>query len=151
MCENNFELSIFPIFFKAPAGVSLPHFIINDLPNHFNDHCDPVIISEQKVQALMFADDVMIVSQSADGLKRAINITVNYFHDINLKVNFDKSQVMIFNARGVLLDKDPEHQFHARGQVLRVVSEYTYLGIKLTQSGAAIAIAIVQQSCSFNQ
>jgi hypothetical protein len=44
---------------------------------------------------------------------------------------------MIFNARGVLLDKDPHHKFHAHGHVLKVVPEYTYLGIKLTPSGAA--------------
>ena len=85
----------------------------------------------------MFADDVIILSQSAEGLKKSITITVDYFHDLNLSVNFDKSQVMIFNARGLLLDKDPDHQFHVHGQVLKVVREYTYLGVKLTPSGAA--------------
>ena len=44
---------------------------------------------------------------------------------------------MIFNARGVLLNKDPEHLFLAGGQTLKIVSEYTYLGVKLTPSGAA--------------
>ena len=113
------------------------NLFINDLPDHFDDQCDPVIISDRKVQALMFADDVMVVSKSAKGLKRAINITVEYFKSINLSVNFEKSQVMIFNARGVQLDKHPDHQFHAGDQVLQVVPEYTYLGIKLTPSGVA--------------
>ena len=112
------------------------NLFINDLPDHFDNHCDPVIINDQRIQALMFADDVMILSQSAEGLKRAIKITVDYFCDLNLSVNFEKSQVMIFNSRGVLLDKDPDHQFNAHGQVLRVVAEYTYLGVKLTPSCA---------------
>ena len=113
------------------------NLFINDLPDQFDDQCDPVLISNRRVQALMFADDVMVVSKSAKGLKRAINITVEYFKSINLSVNFEKSQVMIFNARGVQLDKHPDHQFHAGDQVLQVVPEYTYLGIKLTPSGVA--------------
>ena len=85
----------------------------------------------------MFADDIMVLSQSASGLKRAINITTDFFTNINLSVNFDKTQVMIFNPRGVLLDKHPDHKFCAGGQKLKIVSEYTYLGVKLTPSGAA--------------
>ena len=96
-----------------------------------------MIIIDKKLHALMFADDVMILSQSASGLKRAIGITVDYFKSMNLSVNFDKSQVMIFNARGLLLDRTKDHHFFAHGQRLKVVSEYTYLGIKLTPSGVA--------------
>ena len=113
------------------------NLFINDLPDHFDDQCDPLTLGDRKVQALMFADDVMLFSQSASGLRRAINITVDYFHNINLSVNFDKTQVMIFNKRGVLLDKDPQHKFYAGGQSLKVVPEYTYLGVKLTPSGSA--------------
>ena len=113
------------------------NLFINDLPDHYDDQCDPVLINDHKVQALMFADDVMVLSQTASGLRRAINITVEYFTSINLSVNFTKTQVMIFNIRGVLLDKHPDHQFHADGEKLKVVNEYTYLGIKLTPSGAA--------------
>ena len=54
-----------------------------------------------------------------------------------MTVNFDKTEVMIFNARGLTLNSDPDHQFYAGDQLLKVVSEYSYLGIKLTPSGAA--------------
>ena len=115
------------------------NLFINDLPDQFDDQCDPLILNGKKVQALMFADDVMIFSQSATGLKRVINITVGFFNNINLSVNFSKTQVMIFNSRGVLLDKDPQHKFFDGDHLLKVVAEYTYLGIKLTPSGAASA------------
>ena len=82
------------------------NLFINDLPDQFDDLCDPVVIADHKVQALMFADDVMVLSESANVLKRAINITVEFFSSINLSVNLSKSQVMIFNSRGLLLDKD---------------------------------------------
>ena len=92
------------------------NLFITDLPDHFDDQCDPVIINDHKVQALMFSDDVMVLSQSASGLKRAIKITVDYFKCINLSINFSKTQVMIFNVRGVLLNQHPDHQFYADGQ-----------------------------------
>ena len=113
------------------------NLFINDLPDQFDDLCDPVVIADHKVQSLMFADDVMVLSESANELKRAINITVEFFSSINLSVNLSKSQVMIFNSRGLLLDKDPEYQFFAGTNKLKMVNEYTYLGIKLTPSGAA--------------
>ena len=110
---------------------------INDLPDQFDDEFDPVLIHDQKVQALMFADYVAIFSKSAKGLQRAISITTKYFNEIGLSVNYEKSQVMIFNARGVLLDKHPDHVFLAGGQQLKIVSEYTYLGFKFVPSGSA--------------
>ena len=113
------------------------NIFINDLPDQFDDLCDPVIISNHKIHALMFADDVVIFSQSASGLKRAIIITSKYFGDMNLSVNYEKSQVMIFNPRGALLKQHPEHVFKADGQQLKVVPEYTYLGFKLLPSGVS--------------
>ena len=41
------------------------NIFINDLPEQFDDQCDPVIINDQNVTALMFPDDVVIFSQSA--------------------------------------------------------------------------------------
>jgi hypothetical protein len=72
-----------------------------------------------------------------DAKDTSINITVEFFNNINLRVNFTKYQVMIFNLKGVLLDKDPDYQFFAGTQKPNVVSEYTYLGVKLTLSGSA--------------
>ena len=57
----------------------------------------------------------MVFSQSASGLKRAISITVDFFQNINLTVNMDKTQVMIFNSRGLLL----------RDGLYQVLSNYT--------------------------
>ena len=113
------------------------NLFINDLPDQFDDQCDPVHLGGQAVHALMFADDVVILSQSADGLRRSIDITVNYFNSIYLDVNFDKSQIMIFNSRGLLLNNHSDHVFQANGHTLKVVKEYTYLGFKFTPSGCA--------------
>ena len=131
MYENN------QMFVKLSSGLTQPfnttvgvkqgcvlsplifNLFINDLPDHFDDLCDSLTLCDRKVQTLMFADNVMLFSQSASGLRRAINITVDYFSNINLSVNFDKTQVMIFNSCGLLLDKDPQHKFHASGPLQR--------------------------------
>ena len=54
------------------------NLFINDLPDHFDDQCDPVMINDQKLNCLMFADDVMVLSQSSSGLKRAIHCTAEF-------------------------------------------------------------------------
>ena len=54
---------------------------------------------------------------------------------MSLAVNYDKSQVLIFNQHGILLNQHADHVFQADGQQLKVVFEYTYLGFKLVPSG----------------
>ena len=69
------------------------NLFINDLPDQYDDQCDPVILNDQKVHALLFEDDFMVISKSASWLKRAINITVDFFQSINLRINFSKSRL----------------------------------------------------------
>ena len=54
--------------------------------------------------SLMFADDVVILCQSAAGLNRAILKTVAYFQNINLTVNFESSQIMILIQKVYVLN-----------------------------------------------
>ena len=46
---------------------------INDLPDIFTDKCQPVSLFNKKVNSLMFADDVVLTSESEEGLQHALN------------------------------------------------------------------------------
>ena len=53
---------------------------------------------------------------------------------MGLEVNIKKTKVMIFNKRGLKLDK--KFVFYLSGQKLEITDEYQYLGIKLRPSGS---------------
>ena len=53
----------------------------------------------------MYADDLIILSESASGLLCALDKLQSYFMKWKLLVNIDKSNVMIFIKSGRIIDK----------------------------------------------
>ena len=49
---------------------------------------------------VMFADDLVLISQSKQGLQNALNKLQRYCDKWCLKINVDKTKVMIFNKQG---------------------------------------------------
>ena len=76
------------------------------------------------------------MSRSATGLQNAISRTKSFYDELGLEVNQTKSKVMIFNGRGLKLDKHPDHQFYIGNIPVEVVDTYQYLGMKLKPSGS---------------
>ena len=111
------------------------NLFINKLPEVFDDTCDPVLLNEEKLSILMWADDVLVPSLSAKGLQQAINKTYKFFSELDLSVNSKKTKVMIFNLRGLTLGDHPDHFFMCGNNRLEVASDYTYLGLKVKPSG----------------
>ena len=46
---------------------------INDLNRIFDEKCDQVLIGERLLSCLMFADDIVLLSKSVEGLQNALN------------------------------------------------------------------------------
>ena len=67
------------------------------------------------------------MSRSPTGLQNAINKTKLFYDSLGLEVNQKKSKVMIFNGRGLKLDRAPEHQFYIGSNHIEVVDSYQYL------------------------
>jgi hypothetical protein len=95
----------------------------------------------------MYADDMLILSKSPEGLQKALDIIQVYCNKWQLMVNTDKTKVMIFNKTKV------NDVFKYKGDDLQIVHEYTYLGVKIHKSGsfkAAIkALALKAQRAFF--
>ena len=49
------------------------NMFLSDLPDIFDNSCDPVNLLDVKLSCLMFADDLIILSESASGLQSALN------------------------------------------------------------------------------
>ena len=43
---------------------------INDLPLIFDDNCDPTQLNDNNISCLLYADDLVLISESSSGLQR---------------------------------------------------------------------------------
>ena len=104
---------------------------INDLPPKLESSPDAVDINGRRVDCLMYADDIVLLSNSKQGLQNRIDLLHNYCIDWCLDVNLSKTKVLIFNKPGRFL----KETFCLNGEAIGCVNRYKYLGISFTSSG----------------
>ena len=112
---------------------TLFNLYVHDLPSIFDHTCDPVLIRQDKLSCLMFADDVLLLSESAHGLQNSLTKVQEYCDQWNLTVNINKTKIMIFNKGGHQIKK---YSFFFNGQQVENTKSYCYLGIIFTPSGS---------------
>ena len=105
---------------------------INDLVNVFNEDCQPPMLGEKKISCLLYADDLVLLSESPDGLQTSLNKLDTYCKYWNLQVNIKKTSVMIFNKMGRLIHKN---NFFIDNKPIIIAHEYKYLGLLFKPSG----------------
>ena len=109
------------------------NLFVNKIADIFDQSCDPVQINDTDQNFLLWADDLLVVSQSASGLQTAINRVSEFYTSIGLQLNVSKTKVMIFNRSGKLLTG---YSFELAGAVLEITNCYQYLGVKICPSGS---------------
>ena len=107
---------------------------INKIDNIFDKTCHPVQINKTDLNCLLWADDLVLVSETKEGLQNSLNKIEDFYNSLGLKINTKKTKVMIFNKKGVKLDKIGK--FFINGRDIETVNEYPYLGIILKSSGS---------------
>ena len=75
---------------------------------------------------LLFADDVILISDSIVGLQRQLDTLNKYSNEWKLTVNMEKTKVVIFRKGG---PKAAKERWLFDGQYVNVVDHYTYLGV----------------------
>ena len=106
--------------------------LINELTKEINDNGKHGIqLSPDLIQILilLFADDVALLSDSVIGLQTQLNVLYNVAHRLDLIVNLDRSNVVVFRNGGFLSRN--EHWTFGPSQ-LQSVNMYKYLGVILT-------------------
>ena len=115
----------------CPLSPLLFNLYIDDISNIFDKHCEPISIQGESISHLLYADDLILVSKSKEGLQRCLD-KLQVFADLkHLKVNIDKSKTMIFNKIGKLI----KHYFRINGKQLEPVHNFCYLGFDICASG----------------
>ena len=107
---------------------------INDIEHEFiTKGADGVDIGLLKLFLLLYADDIVIFSESSDGLQKGLDILHQYCIRWKLTVNPSKSKIVIFRKGGRL----PQNlRFTYGGTVIEIVNKFTYLGIVFTSGGS---------------
>ena len=139
---SNFLSPTFPIKLGVRQGDNLRptlfKIFINDLPSYLENSFDPVTLHLEKIDCLMYADDIVMFSGSPEGLQSKLKALEKYCDDWGLDVNIKKSKVIIFNKAGRII----RHKFLFKNSEIECVSNYKYLGIHFSASGS---FSIVKQ------
>ena len=112
------------------------NLFINELPLSFyqSQQCDPFTLPNgTKLNCLLFADDLVILFKSKQGLNNSLKKLETFNSTWLLEVNLKKAKVMVFHNTG---RKTKNIFFSINNYPLEIVQEYTYLGVKLTTSGS---------------
>ena len=94
--------------FRTTVGVlqgeanspSLFNLFVNKISDIFDQSCDPVSINNTDQSCLLWADDLFVVSQSAEGLQKSIDRVYEFYTSLGLQLNVRKTKIMIFNRSG---------------------------------------------------
>jgi hypothetical protein len=88
-------------------------------------------LSHNTIGCLSYADDLVLISDSKQGLQKQLDILDTYCKDWCLTVSINKTKKNIFNKTGRLI-KD---NFILDGQEIECITRYKYLGIIISASG----------------
>lgn len=87
------------------------------------------VMGKGKFYAMKYADDIAILAEEADELKKMLKILEKYVEKTKMEVNVKKTKIMVFR-RGDKRKKDEGWKF--KDEIIEVVNEFKYLGFLLS-------------------
>ena len=109
------------------------NLFVNDLKDIFDDKNEPVDLYNIKLNHLLYADDLILMSKTKEGLQACLDNLGSYCDKWNLRVNIEKSKTMIFNPGSRNMN---DHKFYLKDNELEPVKNFTYLGIDISLNGS---------------
>ena len=83
---------------------------------------------------ILYADDTIILSESKENMQNSLDIFHSYCEMWNLRVNANKTKVMIFSKRKVRQNIE----YYLNGQKQEIIDTFTYLGVLFKYNGCFI-------------
>ena len=115
-CSTKLRKQVFTDFFDYTKGVRqgcplspiMFNIYVNDIFNimNKNNKSDIFLDKGDKINALMYADDLILLSETNEGLQAQINKLNDYCEKWKLEINEKKSKVMIFNRGNKLIKSE---------------------------------------------
>ena len=136
---NGIESDEFQVEHGVPRGDSLSPTLFCIYMNDFLmeldrniNKIDPINISNLNLAALIYADDILLMSETQTGIITQIKLLHKYCESNSLKINYNKTKIMIFNET----EKYEKLHLNDEDDILpiEVVNEYKYLGYWITKN-----------------
>jgi hypothetical protein len=128
--SESFECSL-----GVRQGESLSPFLfaiyINDLEKELNSENAGLTVCGIKIMSIFFADDLVLFSETAQGLQNEIDNLYRYCTKWKLKLNTTKSKIVVFKKG----NRPNTQDWYFGGETLLVTDKITYLGVLLTSNG----------------
>lgn len=105
---------------------------LNDL-EFPKENCDPATLLNESVSHLLWADDLLLISETSTGLQSCLNILGNYCKQWHLNINPTKSNVMIISKSKRTSQENIK--FNLNEHEIAYTDKYTYLGCTLNYLG----------------
>ena len=104
---------------------------VNDLEKSLTGNSIGVDIIDILIKILMFADDMIILSTTVEGLQNGLNNLSDYCKKWGLTVNISKTKIMVFRKGGKLSDIE---KWFFNGMLLDIVASFNYLGCEISSA-----------------
>jgi hypothetical protein len=107
-----------------------------------DENSDPVLIGNTSINTLLYADDLVLLSSSPQGLQNFLEKLSVFCASLKLEVNISKSKALIFNSNGKSFSNHFYYNnsiiqtvIYYNNSIIQTVTQYCYLGITLKYNG----------------
>ena len=125
-----------------PLSPLLFNLFINDIFEAIRNESPITLDGVNKLNALMYADDLIIMATSPDELQKSLDGLTAYCQKWKLNVNIKKTKCLTF-SKGTNVKK---HQFKINNKLVENTKEYKYLGVTINSRNCSFSPTVAYLS-----
>merc|ERR1712228_881650 len=91
-------------------------------------------IGGEKVNALFYADDIILITEKREELQKLMNVVTEYSRKWRCQINRSKSQIVIYGPKRLIKKEEQERKWFLGGGEIERKLEYKYLGLEIQNS-----------------
>ena len=111
---------------------NLFNLFIDDINECFNSKCHPATLLKEQINHLLFADDLVLISESPEGLQNCLDNLNVYIEKWKLTINLTKTNTMTISKRKT----KTKNIFKLGKTKINSCSSYKYLGTMINENGS---------------
>ena len=132
---NNLQTKYFDVHCGVKQGdiisPTLFSLYVNDLVNELNSLNLGVPIDDENICALLYADDIVIFSDTEDNLQTLLDGVYKWCTQWRLRINLNKTNIVHFRKQS---QNRTEFQFKIGENIIEIKETYKYLGCILSET-----------------